>query len=407
MWVIMLIEKNICTVSMLPVGEGDCFYIEFELSNCKFTMLIDCGTTACWNTVLKPFLDELIQDGETIDILLITHIDSDHIGGALKLFSAAEYRKIVKTVWFNGLHQIIDNVTNEQSQKTALAYRKLCAAHQHNMHNEDGPISAGQACTLSSLLREHGIAVNTIADGKAITDEIKRYSINEHLTIDFLLPSRICLDQLRKVFSVRMNQAVLGAEIADTPEGENAFENVMLDEKAADEYVEPISAHTTSIENIESWATATFKADHSVTNNASIAICIHFWGRKLLFTGDAPQETLIPALRKWKEKTGNDLFFDIVKLPHHGSGNNNCALLDCLDGRFFLISTDGKKYSHPNKETIAKIICRDSRETRYLCFNYKHPIYYLFCNQNAESMYRYKVIPDNEKIILGGDPIEL
>ena len=229
---------------MLPVGEGDCFYIEFELIDCKFTMLIDCGTTACWNTVLKPFLDELIQDGETIDILLITHIDSDHIGGALKLFSAAEYRKIVKTVWFNGLHQIIDNVTNEQSQKTALAYRKLCAAHQHNMHNEDGPISAGQACTLSSLLREHGIAVNTIADGKAITDEIKRYSINEHLTIDFLLPSRICLDQLRKVFSVRMNQAVLGAEIADTPEGENAFENVMLDEKAADEYVEPISAHT-------------------------------------------------------------------------------------------------------------------------------------------------------------------
>ena len=112
-------------------------------------------------------------------------------------------------------------------------------------------------------------------------------------------------------------------------------------------------------------------------------------------------------MRKWKEKTGNDLFFDIVKLPHHGSGNNNCALLDCLDGRFFLISTDGKKHSHPNKETIAKIICRDSRETRYLCFNYKHPIYYLFCNQNAESMYRYKVISDNEKIILGGDPIEL
>ena len=90
-------------------------------------------------------------------------------------------------------------------------------------------------------------------------------------------------------------------------------------------------------------------------------------------------------------------------------GEGDCFYIEfeLSNGRFFLISTDGKKHSQPNKETIAKIICRDSRETRYLCFNYKHPIYYLFCNQNAESMYRYKVISDNEKIILGGDPIEL
>ena len=407
MWVIMLIEKNICTVSMLPVGEGDCFYIEFELSDCKFTMLIDCGTTACWNSVLKPFLDGLIQDGKTIDILLITHIDSDHIGGALKLCAIEEYRKIVKSVWFNGLHQIINNATSEQSQKTALAYKRLCAAHQHNLDNEDGPISARQACTLSSLLRQHGIAVNAIADGNAITDEIKRYSINEYLAIDFLLPTRTCLDDLRKVFAARMNQAVLGAEVADTPEGENAFENVMLDENPVSEYVEHISTHTDSIENVESWAMAKFKGDQSVTNNASIVICIHFCGKKLLFTGDAPQETLIPALQKWREETGNDLFFDVIKMPHHGSGNNNCLLLDCIDGRSFLISTDGKKHNHPSKEAIAKIICREPRETRYLYFNYKHPMFCLFSNENAESIYRYKVIPDNEKIILGGGPIEL
>ena len=74
---------------------------------------------------------------------------------------------------------------------------------------------------------------------------------------------------------------------------------------------------------------------------------------------------------------------------------------------FPTISTDGKKHNHPSKEAIAKIICREPRETRYLYFNYKHPMFCLFSNENAESIYRYKVIPDNEKIILGGGPIEL
>lgn len=396
-----------CTVTMLPVDEGDCFFVEFELSNRRFTMLIDCGTTSCWKTVLIPFLDGLIHDGKEIDILLITHIDSDHTGGALKLFSIDEYRKIVKSVWFNGLHQVLSNTTNAHSQKTKLAYRRLCDAHQHNLDNEDGPISARQACTLSSMLRKHNITINDIADGNAITNEIMRYSINEDLAIDFLLPTRDCLAQLKRVFSVRMNQVVLGAEMADTPEGEDAFESVMLDENPEDEYVEYISTHTDGLENVKDWAATSFKGDPSITNTSSIVICIHFIGRKLLFAGDAPEDALIPALLKWQDTTGNDLYFDVVKLPHHGSGNNNCALLDYLDGRFFLISTDGKKHNHPSKEAIAKIISRDTQSPRYLCFNYKHSICSLFSDENAESTYQYKVIHDGEKIILGGDLLDL
>lgn len=83
--------------------------------------------------------------------------------------------------------------------------------------------------------------------------------------------------------------------------------------------------------------------DASISNLASIVFTFEYGDSKILFTGDAWDES-IPA--------GS---FDIVKLPHHGSARNvSDELLRRLDTDAFLICADGA--SHPNKQTIAKIL---------------------------------------------------
>ena len=61
---------------MLKAFEGDCVFSEFHYGEKAFSILIDTGPMACWESSLKPFLDSLSKDGKQIDVLLISHFDA-------------------------------------------------------------------------------------------------------------------------------------------------------------------------------------------------------------------------------------------------------------------------------------------------------------------------------------------
>lgn len=136
-------------ITMLDCAEGDCFFLEFRFDSMEYTILMDTGPGVCWITSLKPFLDQLIAKNKKINVLVITHIDRDHIGGAIKLFQSEEYSGLVEEVWFNGLKQVlnIDAVSSVSDNQTA--YQRLIFQHQHN-DSSDGvhDISAKQALSL-------------------------------------------------------------------------------------------------------------------------------------------------------------------------------------------------------------------------------------------------------------------
>lgn len=88
--------------------------------------------------------------------------------------------------------------------------------------------------------------------------------------------------------------------------------------------------------------------DSSVSNRASIVFTFEFGSARFLFCGDAPDDSILDGLGKYGH-------FDLVKLPHHGSSRNiSEKLLDMIDADTFLICADGT--SHPNKQTIAKLL---------------------------------------------------
>jgi len=61
---------------------------------------------------------------------------------------------------------------------------------------------------------------------------------------------------------------------------------------------------------------------------------------------------------------------DLCKVPHHGSRHNTSPdLLALLDCRHWLLSTSGHRHGHPNREAMARILCRPDEATAW--FNYR------------------------------------
>jgi beta-lactamase superfamily II metal-dependent hydrolase len=62
-------------------GKGDCLRIRFGQGH---NMLIDTGVMR-FGIRLKEICEEIQSSGETLDVLILTHVDDDHIGGILSL----------------------------------------------------------------------------------------------------------------------------------------------------------------------------------------------------------------------------------------------------------------------------------------------------------------------------------
>ena len=146
-----------CTLEIIQASEGDCFFLSFTFESRRFNMMIDSGPSKCWNDELRAFLDNLNSRGERVNVLLITHIDSDHIGGALKLFSEEKYSNMIDEVWYNGLPQITNTMTSSTSVSEERAFSHLQSIHTYRADAPNGPISVKQAQSLSALLRNRRI----------------------------------------------------------------------------------------------------------------------------------------------------------------------------------------------------------------------------------------------------------
>jgi competence protein ComEC len=86
----------------------------------------------------------------------------------------------------------------------------------------------------------------------------------------------------------------------------------------------------------------------SVPNNASVGIVLEAAGTTLLLTGDVEVEaqTAIIAAEP-------NLRVDVVKVPHHGSRNQDRRLPAWSGGRVALVSVGlGNTYGHPAPETL-------------------------------------------------------
>ena len=89
-------------IDMLPAAQGDALWIEYGDEHSPKRILIDGGTKGSWKEGLRARIEGLPAADRHFELLIVTHIDADHIDGALKLLQDETLGTSFGDVWFNG-----------------------------------------------------------------------------------------------------------------------------------------------------------------------------------------------------------------------------------------------------------------------------------------------------------------
>ena len=163
---------------------GDCILIELEHPDC---ILIDCGYKTTYNTELRPLLLRLSAEGYRISLMIISHIDRDHIEGAVHFLREngdAEIPAIIPVdeIWINGFfntlfprlefkHREIDELSLEERKMLSDKLKSLKMSFP-----DEGYISATQCKALERLCVQNGYRVNCSCPDRIVKRSAMRYS---------------------------------------------------------------------------------------------------------------------------------------------------------------------------------------------------------------------------------------
>ena len=310
-------------LELLPAVEGDCLILSWGNDAAPRRILIDAGRKQTARTILKYASDNKLPTG-AFERFIITHIDRDHIEGAVPLLRNAGFRKCVKQVWFNG--------------RGDLDYAEPQSSFE-SMGALDGE-------RITSAISKFAIPWNTDFEGAPV-------AVSQEKLPSFCLPEGLAIT----VLSPDLNQLASLAETWDdtvdaAPEG---WENL-----GATDQVE-----------IEPLAASSFKSDRAKPNATSIAIIAEYEEKRLFLAGDAHVGRLMASLDLYRARHPEKREFVLVKAPHHGSrGNISKELVAKLNCNKWAISTNGNQFRHPDKEAIARIIAYSPQGTM-MWFNYR------------------------------------
>lgn len=344
-------------ISMHDAAYGDSILI----SGASTKILVDGGTA-------KSFADwsPSLEGVDTLDALIVTHIDNDHIGGAIKLLTSKHAPK-VKEVYFNGINQILDAEDCDIGDRSDDLELSAIIANTTS-RDEDQLIGYSEGTSLSLILQQQNIPLNKVTEGR----QIHRTSLNKNIIIgefeiELIGPSRKSLLKIQQKWLELLESKEIKRRLI-SPRYSVAFENFISSIDASVKHDEEISSPS---ENIELLANQPFTNDTSPPNKSSISFLLKTENKSILMLGDSDAETIEAWLNS---KSADSITVDAVKLPHHGSRNNFSAnLVRRIRTANYLISTNGDKFSHPNIETLARIIKFSPDREAKILLNHKIP----------------------------------
>jgi beta-lactamase superfamily II metal-dependent hydrolase len=304
------------TLKVLPVKCGDAFHLRLTNKRGeKLNMLVDGGYIGTYATVLLPLLDKIKNSGQSIDLWVLTHLDADHINGAVEFFRKNEDAKnLVKEFWFNFFNRF--QVSGASSK-----------------------ISLNKGIQLRELLQKN----RSLLIKKNITKETRQYKFGS-ARIEILSPDLNTFNELNEHWEKeekKYHKSPSAISISNPAEKDKlTIEKLALNK-------DPKYRETRS----------------NLINRSSIAFLYLSTSGNILFMGDALPSTIIESLRDLKYSEKKPLKLKYMKLSHHGSKENFCSeLLDIVRCKNFIISADGmNQHGLPDKEVLAKILKHKNR----------------------------------------------
>lgn len=335
-------------LKLLPVGNGDSIHLRFsDQDGIMRNILIDGGPVQAYEYLnskkkkeegaLKELINVIREKNEHIDLLILTHIDDDHIGGILRWFEdGVNQNNLVKEVWFNSGLIVAEYFKTIDKGKALLIYP------QSNFNT-----SIKQGITLEEKLEALGIWNKVV---------IKQSDVYQKWGAEFIIlsPSETTL----KLLLNKWEKEKINYNTASIPS----------------DYGKSVQEHI---------ASDIFYEDTSIPNGSSIAFLFQYKDIKILFMGDAYPTVVCNGLKQMGFSSEKRLKLDFLKVSHHGSkGNTSDELLNLIETKNFLISSDGSFFNLPDKQCIARILKHQQNSNFY--FNYPQLTNSMFSEQDRK-----------------------
>ncbi len=317
-------------IAALPVAHGDAIWIEYGDSARTRRVLIDGGPAHTYPALRNTFL-ALPEEQRHLDLLIVTHVDNDHIDGAIRLLLDEAVGATFRDVWLNGWAQL---------------------------QQADDELGPKQGEFFAALLDRAKIQVNDDFGGRPIfvpaQGPLPEFRLPDDGPVFTLLsPELAQLERLAKEWD-----CVVRGEGYEPGDVDEALERLAKRR----EYAAPLS---------DELGDEPLGGDKAIANGSSIAMLLEYEGRSILLAADAFPSVLARSLGRLAEQRGREVIpVDLFKVSHHGSrGNVSEELLASVACRHFLVSTNGARFGHPDADAIDFLIQRTQEPE--LWFNHR------------------------------------
>ena len=373
-------------IEMLPAAHGDCLWIEYGSGTTVHRILIDGGPAHTYPALRERIL-HLPANARRFDLLVITHVDADHIEGVIRLLMDAEALHCqFDRIWFNGRDQLnavpdpagqpLGALQGEILGMLIADYEARTGTKVWNLGFDDALAGIDRTQgTLPMVDLPGDCRLTLLSPGHEgllyLKDRWKKELDRAHVKSGDVTALRQKLASSR---SLRPLGDVLGSADDDdfTAAGEQRFELPADDDSDLDAGLEDTLGRGSG----EAGADAPFGGDASAANGSSIALLLEYPAAaptvRLLLAGDAWPGVLETSIATLLGDPGKRLAVDAFKLPHHGSvANLSASLLEHLRCSHYLVSTSGALFRHPHKRALDLILEHHAGPGRpTLHFNY-------------------------------------
>lgn len=381
-------ENN--SLRVYPANDGDSFLLNFK----DIIFIIDGGYINTYKNFVKKDLQKLHSNNIRVNYLIVTHIDQDHISGINRLIEENNISKIIEidNVWHNSLkHLELKRDNNTGKETNPVIENIITQSYLKEQVVGENNISAIQGSTLSRLINEGNYKWNEAFNRMAIsTNNNQVIEIAKDIKLILLSPNNDKIDKLCNFWQKELLKFGFLDEVSNDKIFDDAFEIMISKQKCKKrQKVTDISKTTDPVNDLLS---VSFNEDDSASNGSSIAFVIEGNNKRILFLGDSHPSLVCQSLKTYYKSDEFPIYFDLIKISHHGSfANNSPELLSLIQTDKMIFSTNGKKHGHPDKETIAHIISGGNKNLK-LYFNYSSEPSSLFSNLELQEKYKYKII---------------
>jgi hypothetical protein len=329
------------TLHIIQARYGDSLILEYGTSSAPRFLLVDGGPNDVYSRHLKAVLEDIRDDGGELDLVVLSHVDRDHVTGLLDLANDLQWQRVrevpetisINELWHNSFSSTLG--TDVQDRFGRLLDRAgpvRSALARSSKTSRD--IAQGDELTQSA--NNLGLPINPsdrFGSERIITvDQATETIVLGNLTLRIVGPTRASLEELEEDWLEWLEQQEDRVLVPDLREAERAARSL----------------------------------DDSVPNLSSIMFLAEADGRTILFTGDGRSDHLKDGL----EQAGlldaeGRLHVNVLKLPHHGSKYNVTAdFIETVTADQYVVSASGY-HGHPHKDTLRWIVraARDQART--------------------------------------------